>query len=207
MQVLPDDATLLLIDVQQAFDDARWGERNNPGAESNIATLLTAWREAGRPVIHIQHRNTVAGKLFSPDQPGFAFKSQAAPQGAEPVINKDVNSAFIGTDLEGRLRKAAITHLVICGLTTDHCVSTTTRMAGNLGFTTYLVADACATFERIGPDGRRWTAQEMHDSALASLHDEFAQVIDTATVLAALRPDATTESELTPPVPQRRRES
>lgn len=154
MQTLPDDATLIVVDVQQAFDDKRWGERNNPDAEINIGRLLTAWRATSRPIIHVQHRNTGAGKLFSPDRPGFQFKPEAAPQGPEPVITKQVNSAFIGTDMETRLRRADITHLVICGLTTDHCVSMTARMSANLGFTTDLAADACATFERVGPGGR-----------------------------------------------------
>lgn len=194
MQFLPDNTTLILIDVQQAFDDERWGQRNNIRAETNIGQLLRAWRETDRPVIHVQHRNTAPGRLFSPDQPGFAFKPEAAPQQSEPVINKEVNSAFIGTDLESILRQAAVTHLVICGLTTDHCVSTTTRMAGNLGFTTYLTADACATFERVGPNGRRWTADEMHESALASLHEEFAQVVSTAAVIDLLPSMPATES-------------
>jgi nicotinamidase-related amidase len=194
MQALPDNATLILIDVQHAFDDERWGRRNNPHAETNIGQLLAAWRETSRPVIHVQHRNTAPGKLFSPDQPGFAIKPQAAPRGSEPVIHKSVNSAFIGTDLESRLRHAAVTHVVICGLTTDHCVSTTTRMAGNLGFSTYLVGDACATFERVGPTGRQWTAEEMHESALASLHDEFAQVVDMPGAFSLLRPGSTIES-------------
>jgi nicotinamidase-related amidase len=183
MQTLPDDATLIVVDVQQAFDNKRWGERNNPDAEINIGRLLTAWRATSRPIIHVQHRNTGAGKLFSPDRPGFQFKPEAAPQGSEPVITKQVNSAVIGTDLETRLRRADITHLVICGLTTDHCVSTTARTAANLRFTIDLVADACATFERVGPGGRHWSAQQMHDSALASLHVEFARVTDTAPVI------------------------
>lgn len=195
MQVLPDNSTLILIDVQQAFDDERWGHRNNIRAETNIGQLLRAWRETDRPVIHVRHRNAAPGKLFSPDQPGYAFKPEAAPQRSEPVINKEVNSAFIGTDLESTLRKAAVTHLVICGLTTDHCVSTTTRMAGNLGFTTYLAADACATFERVGPSGRRWTADEMHESALASLAEEFAQVVDTSAIIDLLPRGLDTESK------------
>jgi nicotinamidase-related amidase len=100
------------------------------------------------------------------------------------VIFKDVNSSFIGTDLEERLRKQGASMVVIVGITTDHCVSTTTRMAGNLGFTTYIVSDATATFERRGPDGKHYSAQQMHDTALASLNGEFAAVVDTRTVLS-----------------------
>lgn len=199
MHAVPAHATLLLIDVQQAFDNAEhWGQRNNPSAEANIAQLLAAWRDTGRPLIHVHHRNTAPGRQFSPDQPGSKPKAEATPLPSEPVIYKNVNSAFIGTDLESRLRADNVTDLVICGITTDHCVSTTTRMAGNLGFSVLLVGDACATFDRIGPDGRKWTAPDMHDSALASLHDEFATVVDTGEVLRHLDPVEITASSWPP---------
>ncbi len=187
MDRLPPDAALVPIDVQQAFDDPRWGQRNNPGAEARGADLLRAWRASGRPVVHVRHVNPRPGSLFNPDGPGVPPKPEARPEAGEPVITKDVNSAFIGTDLEARLRSAGITTLVLFGLTTDHCVSTTARMAGNLGFDTYVVADATATFERTAPGGRHYTADEMHDTALTSLSGEFATVVDTADVLAALR--------------------
>jgi nicotinamidase-related amidase len=187
MKQLPPNAALIVIDVQQAFNDPSWGERNNPQAENNIASLLAAWRETRRPLFHIQHRSRRADSLFHPDAPGFRVKPQAQPLPGELVLYKNVNSSFIGTDLEQRLRDGRIDTLVICGLTTDHCVSTTTRMAGNFGFDAFIVSDATATFERIGPDGRRYTAQRMHDTALASVHGEFARVVSTNGVLAAAR--------------------
>jgi nicotinamidase-related amidase len=186
MQQLPADAVLILIDVQQAFNDPSWGQRNNPRAEENIAALLAGWRDTRRPVIHIQHRSTRPGSLFHPDKPGYPFKPEALPRAGEPVIHKNVNSAFIGTALEQQLRRTGATTLVIAGLTTDHCVSTTTRMAGNLGFTTYLAGDAAATFERHGADGSHHSAEQMHATALASVHQEFATVVTTAGVLASL---------------------
>lgn len=112
------------------------------------------------------------------------MKPEAEPLSTELLIYKAVNSSFIGTHLEMHLRSAKDAPLVICGLTTDHCVSTTTRMAGNLGFKTYLVSDGTATFERKGPDGKLYTAEQIHDTALASLHEEFATVVDTQSVLA-----------------------
>lgn len=187
MQALPSDAVLILIDVQQAFNDPSWGKRNNPRAEENIAALLAGWRETARPVIHVQHRSPRPHSLFHPDKPGYAFKPEARPFAGEPVIHKDVNSAFIGTDLEQRLRAAGATTLVLAGLTTDHCVSTTTRMAGNFGFDTWLAGDAAATFGRHGPDGSYFSAEQMHDIALASVHKEFATVVTTADVLKSLR--------------------
>ena len=186
MTPLPLGAVLIVIDVQEAFDDPSWGKRNNPTAEANIAALLAGWRRTPRPVIHVQHRSARPESLFHPSRPGFRVKPEAEPLPGEPVIYKEVNSSFIGTDLEQRLRARGAATLVIVGITTDHCVSTTTRMAGNLGFATYLVSDATATFERRGPQGTHFSAEQMHDTGLASLHGEFATVVDSATVLEML---------------------
>jgi nicotinamidase-related amidase len=183
---------LLVVDVQQGLDDPKWGARNNPGAERQIAALLAAWRQANWPVLHVQHMSQRPSSPLRPDLPGNAFKPEAMPHDGEPIFQKTVNSAFIGTALDTHLRSEGIRSLVIVGLTTDHCVSTTVRMAGNLGFEVVVVEDATATFERTGPDGVRHTADQMHQVALASLHDEFAQVQSTRDVLAHLpaRPKA-----------------
>jgi nicotinamidase-related amidase len=181
---LSSDAALLVIDVQQGLDDPRWGERNNPEAEQRIADLLAAWRAGRRPVIHVQHLSLEPQSPLREDAPGHAFKAEALPMPDEPVFRKHVNSAFIGTDLEAHLRANGIDTLVVVGLTTDHCVSTTARMAGNLGFTVTVVDDATATFERRGPDGAHYSADLMHRAALASLHREFATVLSTRDILA-----------------------
>ena len=123
---------------------------------------------------------------FVPGTAAFEFKPEAQPLDGEPVITKDVNSAFIGTDLEERLRTAGASAVALVGLTTDHCCSTTARMAGNLGFDTWVLGDAMATFARRSPDGELIDAETMHRTALASLHDEFAEVLDTETAIARL---------------------
>ncbi|WP_338728305.1 cysteine hydrolase family protein [Haladaptatus sp. DJG-WS-42] len=182
MTELSDNTALITIDVQAGFDDPAWGPRNNPDMEANLDTLLAAWREAGRPVFHVKHHSTEPDSPLRPDQPGSALREGLAAAG-EPVITKNVNSAFIGTDLESRLKTEGITTLVLAGLTTDHCVSTTARMAENLGFTVYVVADATATHERTGYDGTAYDAAQSHALALAHLNGEFATVLDTATLL------------------------
>jgi nicotinamidase-related amidase len=181
----PNAATLVVIDVQRAFDDPAWGARNNPRAEANIARLLSAWRTAGAPIVHVRHVNESGPGRFSADGPGFAPKPEAREEAGEPVVTKKVNSAFIGTDLQAMLADRG-GQVVCVGLTTDHCVSTTVRMAANHGFVTTVVSDATATFARVGPDGRAWTAEEMHGSALASLDDEFATVLTTDQVLGLI---------------------
>ena len=183
---LPDNAALILIDVQDGLDDPYWGVRNNPDAEQNMVRLLTAWREQGRPVYFIHHQSKLPQSPLRPGQPGNAIKQIVAPRPDEPVISKTENSAFIGTDLEARLRAAGHETLVLIGLTTDHCVSTTTRMAKNLGFAPVVVSDATATFDRVSPlSGRHYTADEIHEAELTSLNGEFAVVAGTDAVLAA----------------------
>jgi len=160
--------------------------RNNPNAEERIAELLAGWRRTGRPVFHIKHDSLTPGSLFTRGKPGNAIKKEVKPTEGEPVISKHVNSAFIGTDLEERLRGAGIHEVVITGLTTDHCISTTTRMAGNLGFRTLLVSDATAAQSRLGVHGERYGAELIHKTSLASLNGEFAEVVDTETLLKRL---------------------
>lgn len=179
---------LLLIDIQKGFDDiAYWGgERNNPDAESNAAKLLAYWRANGLPIIHVQHCSTNPVSPLRPGQVGNEFKEAFRPLPGETVIQKNVNSAFIGTDLKQRLDSQHLTTLVIAGLTTDHCVSTTTRMAGNFGFDTFLVADASAAFNKKGVGAQTFDADLIHQTALASLNREFATVLDAAAVIQQL---------------------
>ena len=186
MDKLPPNAALIIVDVQKGFDLPGWGERNNPQAEDNIARLLDAWRRTGRPLYFIRHHSTKPQSPLRPGQQGSEIKDVVAPLPGEPVVTKHVHSAFIGTDLEKMLRDAGQGTVVVTGLTTDHCVSTTARMAGDMGFSTYVVADATAAHDREGFDGRRYPADEVHSTALASLQGEFATVVDTDTLLANL---------------------
>jgi nicotinamidase-related amidase len=181
---------LIVIDVQRAFDqlEAAGKRRNNPGAVDRIVELLAAFRGGGLPIFHIRHQGTRPNSSFLPGGAGYPVRHEAREIEGEPVIVKQVNSAFIGTDLENRLRAADIATLVICGATTNHCVETTTRMAGNLGFDARLVRDATWTFDRVGPDGDQHSAEEIHAMTLANLNGEFAGIVTAAEAIAALKP-------------------
>ena len=183
MTATDDRTALLIIDVQTGLDDPRLGARNNPAAERNMARLLARWRARKRPIFHVQHMSTEPDSPLRPELPGNAIKSEVAPIGGEPLIQKQVNCAFIGTDLEARLRQASIKSLVIIGLTTNHCVSTTARMAGDLGYRAIVVADATAAHERRSYDGSFHPAETVHELALANLHEEFATILNTDQVL------------------------
>ena len=174
-----EKTALLLIDVQKAFDDPSWGRRNNPEAEEKMEEILSAWREKHGFVIHVQHQSDNPESLFHSVKKSYAIKEQLQPIDKEPIITKKVNSAFIGTDLEEILRMNGVTTVIIMGLTTPHCVSTTTRMSGNLGFATYVVSDATAAYELKDQDGKVIDPETVHAISLATLHNEFASVVTT----------------------------
>ena len=188
----PAHIALVVIDVQRAFDlwEAAGKRRNNPDAVAHVADLLAAFRAARAPIFHVRHCSTRPGSSFASDGPGYPVRDEARELTGEPVVVKEVNSAFIGTDLETQLRAADVNSVVICGATTNHCVETTTRMAGNLGFDTWLVRDATWTFDRTGPDGDEHTAEAIHAMTLSNLNDEFAHIASTAEIAEALSASA-----------------
>ena len=176
---------LIPIDVQAAFDLTA---SSNPAMESNGLRLLEAWRTARLPLVHVRHDSIKPGSPFAPGLPGNALRQGYTPRGDEPLVTKTVNAAFIGTDLDLRLRRLGIEQVVLFGLTTDMCVSTSARMAANLGYRTVVVGDATACYDLVDADGRNVPAADLHRAHLATLHAEFATVTSTAAVVAALTP-------------------
>lgn len=182
------DMALVLIDVQQGFDlqEQAGARRNNAEADAQIAMLLEGFRRRRAPVFHIRHHSREPGSVFAPSGRGILPKPVANEQAGEAVMVKSVNSAFIGTALEDRLRAAGIRRLVLCGATTNHCVETTARMAGNLGFETILAEDACWTYDRAGGTRAVDRAETIHAMTLANLEGEFARISSAAAALAGL---------------------
>lgn len=174
---------LILIDVQKGFFSPYWGSRNNPDAEKTIASLLKNWRAREWPIIHVQHCSTEKDSPLRPTEPGVAFMDEAMPLHGERIIQKNVNSAFIGTNLHELLQSIGATQLFFCGFTTDHCVSTSVRMAKNFGYIPTIIADATVAFDRFDHLGNHYKADVVHAVSLASLNGEFAQVIESDTLL------------------------
>ncbi|WP_342363559.1 isochorismatase family protein [Terrarubrum flagellatum] len=181
-----DRAVLLPVDMQRAFDAPPWPRRNNPDLDRNGLALLAAWRAAGLPIIHVRHDSVEAQSTLRPGQPGNDFREGFAPRTGEDLVVKSVNAAFIGTDLDLRLRRLGAERIVAFGVSTDMCVSTSVRVGANLGWRMMLVEDACAAFDL--PDGRGGTiaADAIHAAHVATLKFEFAEVRRTADVIAEL---------------------
>ncbi|HDZ75284.1 MAG TPA: cysteine hydrolase [Aurantimonas coralicida] len=183
-----ENSALVLIDFQQAFLEMEeaGARRNNPEALTNARRLLTHCRGEQIAIFHVRHASTETGSCLRRGESGYETIIGMEESGGEPVLLKSVNSAFIGTDLERRLREGGKHTLFIAGITTNHCVETTTRMAGNLGFDARLVEDACYTFDRIGFRGQLETAEAVHTMSLSNLAGEFATIETTAEVVAKL---------------------
>jgi nicotinamidase-related amidase len=182
---LPCDAVLLLIDLQQAIGDPRFGPRNNEGAEEIVEALLTAWRAEDLPIIHIRHDSTEATSPHFPDTPGHAFLPQARPREGETIIGKSANSAFVATDLEAALDRLDATTLVVCGVLTNNSLEATVRHGGNLGYRVFVVADACWAVDKRDLSGRLWPAADVHALSLANMQGEYAEIVSGAMALQA----------------------
>jgi nicotinamidase-related amidase len=172
---------LLLVDIQKAFLEKDYPGliRNNEHAEFICGKILKKWRTLDLPIIHVRHSSTNPESKLHKSRPGFEFNDYVMPLETEMVLTKEVNSAFIGTNLENILIKSQIDTLVIVGMTTNHCISTTVRMSGNLGFDTYLISDSTACYNTKGMNGEIIDCNTIYNSALASLQEEFATVIDS----------------------------
>ena len=172
---------LLLVDIQKAFLEKDYPGliRNNENAEFICGKILKKWRTLDLPIIHVRHSSSNPESKLHKSRPGFEFNDYVTPLETEMVLTKEVNSAFIGTNLENILIKSHIDTLVIVGMTTNHCISTTVRMSGNLGFDTYLISDSTACYNTKGMNGEIIDCNTIYNSALASLQEEFATVIDS----------------------------
>jgi nicotinamidase-related amidase len=177
-----DKTALIPVDMQQAFDRAPWPRRWNDQVDANGLAILSAWREAGRPILHVRHDSVEDGSTLARGQSGNAFRPGFEPQPSEPLVTKSVNAAFIGTDLDLRLRRAGIDTIVVFGISTDMCVSTTVRVGSNMGYKVILVEDACDCFDLADADGTLIAAADIHRAHVATLRAEFAEVVTTAEV-------------------------
>jgi len=169
---------LIVIDLQKAIDDPSWGSRNNPFAEARVRRMLGLWRHLRWPLFHIRHDSREPASKYRPGQPLHDWKPEAEPLPGETVLGKTTCNAFASTDLAVRLNAAGATRVFVCGVITNNSVESTVRAGGDLGFSMYLVDDACFTFGK-----GRWTAQDIHDMSLMNLEGEYASITTSTRVV------------------------
>ena len=180
---------LILVDVQKAFLEKDYPgiNRNNHDAEFICGNILSKWRELKLPIVHVRHSSTNPDSKLHKSKPGFEFNDYVKPLDNEVVLTKKVNSAFIGTKLDNILYNMNIKTLVFVGMTTNHCISSTVRMSGNLGFETYLISDSTACYDTMGMDGKMIDCNIIYESSLANLSKEFATIINSNKLFSLLK--------------------
>ncbi len=179
----PGSPALVIVDVQQGFDE-RTEPRNNPDGEANVAALLAAWRAADWPIVRVRHDSVDPDSRLRPDRPGNAIKPEVA--GAVDLeISKSVHSSFHGDiDLAWWLRESAIDTIVVCGVQTNMCCETTARIGSDLGFTVWFALDATWTYDQVGLDGTVITADTLAAVTASTLATDFCEIVSTAEAIA-----------------------
>ena len=172
-------SALLLIDAQREYLDGHLPLTGIGPALEVCATLLDAARSAGSTIIHVQHKGRPGG-LFDPESKNYDLCDEVAARDREIRITKGLPNAFAGTNLDAELRKLEQKNLIIAGFMTHMCISSTARAALDLGYSTTVVAPACAT--RDLPDGQGGVvpAETLHQAELAALSDRFAIIARSA---------------------------
>ncbi|MGH8798409.1 MAG: cysteine hydrolase family protein [Caldimonas sp.] len=180
---------LVLIDFQgDYFDPAKLPIPDGPAAVGNAAQLVASFDTAGAKVVHVQHlAGHPSAPLFAPGSTGARIVDEVQPRAAHEVVTKALPSAFVGTELDAKLREAGIETLVVTGLMTHMCVDATARDAMSRGYKVIVAADACATRDLPGPDGATIGAREIHRATLAALADRFADVMQAGQIAPLLR--------------------
>lgn len=189
-----DEATtaLLLIDFQEEYFKGSLPLSEGPSALARAERLLAWARNRGLGVLHVQHVAPSADSpLFAPGSPPVALRREVAPREGEAVIQKTLPSSFAGTPLHATLQDKGIRTLVLGGLMTHMCVSSTARAALSFGYRVIVVSDACATRDlpsAIGPGAIDHAS--IHAAALAALADRFADVLASEELMRLAGPCA-----------------
>ena len=184
-------AALLVIDVQSFYFPGGKVPLVEPEkASANARQLVQLFRNAGRPVIHVQH---LPKDATAPDptgiDPQYRIHPDVLPRDGEVVIGKHHANAFRDTELLTTLRNLGVTKLIVCGMQTHMCVEAAVRAAADLGFEVTVVRDACAT-RALTDNGVEVPAAQVHAAALAAMASSYATVVSTAELTShAASPD------------------
>jgi len=152
-----------------------------------MLNILTYWRSRHWPIVHVKHRSREPGSVFWPEQDGFTFKSDFHPRDGEAVVEKTVPCAFINNRLDRLLKDYGVAEFAVVGVATNNSVEATARTGGNLGYSVYVIENACFTFAKNDYFGVHRSAEEVHAMSLANLHGEYAQVVSSEQLFEMLK--------------------
>lgn len=184
MNARPAAVPLIILDVQDAIDRPVWNGKNNPEYLAVIMRLLAHWRKNGWPVLHIKHDEPTPTSSYHTHGPWNGIKAEVAPLAGEPVVVKQQNCAFIGTELDQILRDMQANQFVLTGVVIQNSMDATIRAGKALGYRIILPSDATTAVPVAGPDGKSWSAETVHDLTLAILDKEYAEVVTAEEVIA-----------------------
>jgi nicotinamidase-related amidase len=177
--------TLLIVDIQKDYFPGGAYPLVGPEQAATAAKrALEAFRDAGDPVVHIQHVwDEPDAEFMRPGTDGIEMHPDVAPAEGETVITKESPNAFLGTPLEQHLRSIGTEQLVVCGMMTSMCVDASARAASDLGFSVTVLADACAAPDLEFGDVAVPAAQ-VGAAFLAALADSYGEVVSVDELLA-----------------------
>ncbi|MFE2537008.1 isochorismatase family protein [Streptomyces sp. NPDC059371] len=137
---------LIVIDVQESFR-ARplWETISDPKIADRVDRLVRLARRAGDTVVWVLHSEPGSGDVFDPALGHVRLMDELRREDGEPLIHKTSHNAFTTTNLQQLLTERGIRELTVCGIRTEQCVETTTRLAADLGYQVTFVSDATAT--------------------------------------------------------------
>jgi nicotinamidase-related amidase len=177
---------LLVIDMQEGMADRIRAGRPTAvvDAPDRIARLLADARRRGLPVIHVHHDDPHPESPFRKGLPGAEAMPSALPLPGETVLWKHGSSAFHGTDVDFRLKSLGVTELVVAGAVAAFCVTSTVRMASDLGYRVLLPQDALLGFDLPAHDGGTIDADTVMRVTLSVLGADFARLTTVAELVA-----------------------
>ncbi|GLZ58962.1 hypothetical protein Misp05_25380 [Micromonospora sp. NBRC 107095] len=136
-----------MIDVQESFRQRPiWAYGSNPDMIRQVDRLVAAARQRGDLVVWVLHSEPGTGGLFDPALGYVRLIDGLVPADGEPTMVKTAHNAFTTTNLQQLLTQAGITDITVCGIRTEQCVETTTRVGADLGYRMTFVTDATLTF-------------------------------------------------------------
>lgn len=179
---------LIVVDIQNDyFPQGKWPLSGVDAAADNAARLIAAFREAGKPVIHIRHEFTSAdAAFFAPGTEGAKLHPKVLNRADEPVVLKHFVNAFRETELQSILDEKDIKELVVVGSMSHMCIDGVARAAADLGYTVTVIHDACATRD-LEFNGLTVPAAQVHAAFMSSLAFAYASVVSADEFLAAGR--------------------